>query len=73
MKDNLVFYSQMDKIRKSRFGGDKSKECLYFKDTQNMARQYEIEHDIYSEPSERSVASINWYNRDLKESIYFGS
>jgi Tfp pilus tip-associated adhesin PilY1 len=72
IKSNVVLYSQIDKFRKQRVH-EKSKEYTYFKDTKNMIRQYEIEMGTWKSPTERSKIQVNWYYRDLKDKIYFGS
>ena len=72
-KQNIVLFSQMDKINKTRLKGENSKSYLQFKNTKNLARQYEIEHGIYSTPAFRSSAQINWYNRDIQNALQFGT
>ena len=72
MKKNVVLYSQADKVIKSRFKGEKSKEYIQFKNTKNLGRQYEIEHDIYLSPEKRSSSEINWYYADLSDAVHFG-
>ena len=73
LKKNIVLYSQMDKISKSRLKGDDSKAYLNFKNTKNIGRQYELAHDLYNTPSMRSSSTINWYYKDLEYALQFGS
>ena len=72
-QENIVLYSQIDKLTKTRLSGKKSKEYSYFKDTQGMIRQYEIEMGTYENPESRNPSQINWYYKDLRDAVYLGS
>jgi hypothetical protein len=72
LKENIVLFSQADKVRKSQFQGEKSTDYINWKNTKNLGRQYQIAQGTYQNPVEQSSVTRNWYNHDLEDAMMFG-